>query len=176
MFRKKVVIFGRSVSLSLVVALVTVTAAAALWGITAYTISFYVTSGAQDSVLISTTYCDVNLDNNTSPDVTTCSVSGTNVSIENASPGDRYVSATWYTAPSTNSATLYAQPIDVDAWGSTLDLDNDLGCGLAFAPGDTAGVNVFFQFDADGHDTSPSTGYGPFPVTREFAPTVPTCP
>jgi hypothetical protein len=88
---------------------------------------------------------------------------------------------TGYSAPITNSSTLYAQPIDVSAWGPALELLVDSGCGVALAPGQTVPTtsmtfSVQFQFDADGQDTSPSTSYGPFPMTREFAPTVPTCP
>jgi len=177
MFRKKVTLFGRSVSLSVVMALVTVTMAAAVWGITVFTLNVNVTSGAQDSVSVENSLCEVLLDNGTSPDATTCFVTGTDVNISNASPGDQYNAWTNYSAPITNSSTLYAQPIDVSAWGATLQLRLDGGCGAALAPGATfVSLGTQFQFDADGQDTSPSTSYGPFPMTREFAPTVPTCP
>jgi hypothetical protein len=177
MLRKKVVIFGRSVSLSVVVALVTITAAAALWGITLFTLNVNVTTSSGDSVTAGLSDCSVLFDNGTSPDATTCSVTGTDVNISNASPGDQYLAITQYSAPITNSATLYAQPIDVSAWGATLELVDDPSCGYSIAPG--AGPVTFgvqFQFDADGLDTNPSTSYGPFPMTRQFAPTAPTCP
>ena len=177
--RKKVILFGRSISLSMIAALATVTIAAAVWGITAFTINLNVTSGSQDSVSVQNNSCIVFFDNNSSPDATTCVflTGGISVNISNASPGDQYNTITNYSAPITNSTTLYAQPIDVSAWGTTLELMVDYGCGAALAPGaSNVGLVVQFQFDADGQDTSPSTSYGPFPMTRQFAPTVPTCP
>jgi hypothetical protein len=177
-FRKKVLLFGRSISLSMIAALATVTLAAAVWGITAFTLNVNVTSGSQDSVSEQNNSCIVFFDNNTSPDATTCLfLSGIGVNISNASPGDQYNTITNYSAPITNSNTLYAQPIDVSAWGATLELMIDYGCGAALAPGaSNVGLVVQFQFDADGQDTSPSTSYGPFPIVRQFATTIPTCP
>ena len=122
--------------------------------------------------------CIVFFDNTTSPDATACLFStGGDINISNASPGDQYEARISYSAPITNSTTLYAQPIDVSAWGATLELISDNDCGTTLAPGATLmSVGVQFQFDEDGQDTNPSTSYGPFPMTRQFAPTVPTCP
>lgn len=176
MLHKKVRLFGRSVSLSVVLALVSVTVAAALWGISSIILNIYVTSSGANSVSVDSNACQVWLDAATGTNVTSCSVSGYDVNVTKASPGDEYVVETHYSAPGTNSGLMYAQPLDCSGCGATLELVSDNGCGAAIPPGGSLVVYVTFRFDADGQDTSPSTGYGPFQLTREFAATVPSCP
>jgi hypothetical protein len=176
MLRKKVKLFGRSVSLSVVLAAVIVTVAAAIWGISSVILDVSVTSSAANSVSAVSFECAVGVDDPTGTNETACSVVGSELIIEEASPGDVYVVVSYYSGGSTNSETMYAQPIDTSQWGSTLELIFDNGCGYAVNPGSTGGVMMQLQFDADGQDTSPSTGYGPFQITREFAATVPNCP
>jgi len=185
MFRKKIVLFGKAVPFSLIAILLTVTLAGAAWGgILAFTTDFAVSTSTDsgDTVNRLSDACQVVADQNTGVDPTLCDAltdpnGNLTINIENASPGDEYRVVSLYSAPNTNSNILYAQPLDVSAWGKVLDLVQDNGCGTVLQPGGgSVQVSVNFQFDADGLDTDPTSSYGPFSVVREFATTVPTCP
>lgn len=186
MFKKKITLFGRAVPISLVALLVTATLAGAVWGgILTFSSGFLVntTQDNADTINRLNDACVVVSDNPTGVDPTFCDAlvdvnDNVTINIESASPGDRYQASSSIQAPSSNSNILFAQPLDVTPWGTTLDLVADNGCGISIQPGTTVTVSVTFDFDADGQDTDPSSSYGPFPIVRDFSEVDPglNCP